>query len=312
MSPRRRDDPPSMEGRTVVITGANSGVGKATAAALAAAGADVVITARREQRGRQAVADIRRDTGSDRVDLVVFDLADLASVRRGSEQILDRCPRIDVLINNAGLVQSERHETVDGFEATFGINHLGPFLLTRLLTDRLLGSAPARVVNVASTAHQAARGGLDFDDLQTTGHYRGMQAYSRSKLANILFTTELARRLSGTGVTANCLHPGTVATGFARDHDARGFLAFGVKLIKPFVLTPEQGARTSVYLASSPDVAEVSGEYFVKCRARTPSGAAQDEAAAALLWSISEELVERAAAGPGPSESGPNGHGPQL
>ena len=287
----------SMHGRTVVITGANSGVGKATAVALARAGADTVITARHEGRGRQAVADIREASGSDQVDLVVFDLADLASVRRGAEQILDRCGRIDVLVNNAGLVLSERTETVDGLEATFATNHLGPFLLTRLLTDRLVASAPARVVDVASTAHQGARRGLDFDDLQSTRHYRGMQAYSRSKLANILFTNELARRLAGSGVTANSLHPGTVASGFARDDDAKGFLAFGVKLIKPFILTPEKGARTSVYLASSPEVADVTGQYFVKCRARTPSPAARDEAAAALLWSVSEELVERADAG---------------
>jgi NAD(P)-dependent dehydrogenase (short-subunit alcohol dehydrogenase family) len=287
----------SLQGRTVVITGANSGVGRAPAVALARAGADTVITARHEGRGGQAVADIRRDSGSDLVDLVVFDLADLASVRRGAEQILDRCPRIDVLVNNAGLVLSERTETVDGFEATFATNHLGPFLLTLLLTDRLVASARARVVNVASTAHQGARRGLDFDDLQSTRHYRGMQAYSRSKLANILFTGELARRLAGTGVTANSLHPGTVASGFARDDDAKGFLAFGVKVIKPFILTPEQGARTSVYLASSPEVADVTGQYFVKCRAKTPSPAARDEAAAALLWSVSEELVDRADAG---------------
>jgi len=288
-----------MAGRTVVITGANSGVGRATAVALARAGADTVITARHEGRGRQAVADIRRDSGSEQVDLVVFDLADLGSVRRGAEQLLDRCGRIDVLVNNAGLVLSQRTETVDGFEATFATNHLGPFLLTQLLTDRLVASSPARVVTVASTAHQGARRGLDFDDLQSTRHYRGMQAYSRSKLANILFTSELARRLSGTGVTANSLHPGTVASGFARDDDAKGFLAFGVKVIKPFILTPEKGARASVYLASSPEVANVTGQYFVKCRAKTPSPAARDEAAAALLWSVSEELVDRATAGSG-------------
>ena len=287
----------SMDGRTVVITGANSGVGKATAVALARAGADTVITARHEGRGRQAVADIRRDSGSEKVDLVVFDLADLASVRKGADQVLDRCGRIDVLVNNAGLVLSERTETVDGFEATFATNHLGPFLLTRLLTDRLVASSPSRVVNVASTAHRGARRGLDFDDLQSTRNYRGMQAYSRSKLANILFTGELARQLSGTGVTANSLHPGTVASGFARDDDATGFLAFGVKVIEPFILTPAKGARTSVYLASSPEVANVTGQYFVKCRARAPSPAARDEAAGALLWSVSEELVDRATSG---------------
>jgi NAD(P)-dependent dehydrogenase (short-subunit alcohol dehydrogenase family) len=281
-----------MAGRTVVITGANSGVGKATAAALAGAGARTLITARNETRGRQAVADIRRSSRSDQVELVVFDLADLASVRAGASELLDRTERIDVLVNNAGLVQSDRHETKDGFEATFGINHLGPFLLTQLLRDRVVASAPARVVNVASTAHRTARG-LDFDDLQSTRNYRGMRAYSRSKLANILFTTELARRLAGTGVTANSLHPGTVASGFARDDDASGFLAFGIKLIKPFILTPEQGARTSVYLAASPEVDGVTGQYFVRCRARVPSPAAQDEATATLLWSISEELVDQ-------------------
>ena len=262
----------SMDGRTVVITGGNSGIGRATAVALAAAGADTV-------------------------DLVMFDLADLESVSRGAERILERCPRIDVLVNNAGLVLSERTETKDGFESTFGINHLGPFQLTRMLTDRLVASSPARVVTVASTAHQAARHGLDFDDLQSTHHYRGMQAYGRSKLANILFTQELARRLAGTGVTANSLHPGTVATGFARDDDASGLLAFGVKLIKPLILTPEKGARTSVFLASSPEVAGVTGRYFVKCREQAPSAAAQDEAAAALLWSVSEQLVDGATRG---------------
>jgi len=284
-----------------VVTGANSGVGKATAIALAAAGARTVITARNEARGRAAREDIRRTTGSDQVDLVVFDLADLASVRAGAAELLDRTERIDVLVNNAGLVLSDRQVTVDGFEATFATNHLGPFLLTRLLTDRLVESAPARVVNVASTAHRGARTGLDFDDLQSTGHYRGMQAYSRSKLANILFTTELARRLDGTGVTANSVHPGTVASGFARDDDASGFLAFGVKVIKPFILTPAKGARTSVYVATSPDLAGVTGQYFVKCRVRTPSPAARDEAAAILLWSVSEELVGAAPSAPGPA-----------
>jgi retinol dehydrogenase-12 len=296
MTPKAATGVDRMDGRTVVITGANSGVGKATAVALAAAGARTVITARSESRGLSALADIRKASGSDQVELEVFDLADLASVRRGAAQILDRYDRIDVLVNNAGLVLSERSETVDGIETTFAVNHLGPFLLTRLLTDRLVTSAPARVVNVASTAHRSARRGLDFDDLQVRGRYSGMSVYGRSKLANVLFTAELARRLAGTGVTANSLHPGTVATGYARDGDASGVLAFGIKVIKPFILTPEKGARTSVYLASSPEVAEVTGQYFVKCRAKEPSAAARDEEAAARLWSVSEELVERAGA----------------
>ena len=287
-------DPLPMAGRTVVVTGGNSGVGKATALALASLGARTVITARDETPGQEALADIRRSSGSDQVELVLLDLADLSSVRDASTEILERYEEIHVLVNNAGLVLSARTETVDGLEATFATNHLGPFSLTMHLQDRLVASAPARVVNVASTAHRSARGGMGFDDLQSQQHYRGMQVYGRSKLANILFTNELARRLSGTGVTANSLHPGTVATGYARDGDATGFLAFGVKVIKPFILTPEKGARTSVYLASSPEVAEVTGEYFVKCKPRTPSKAARDAAAAARLWSVSEELVAQA------------------
>ncbi len=284
-------DVADMTGKTVVVTGGNSGIGLETAVALAGAGATVVLTARDRGRGEAAVADVRRRAGSDRVDLSVFDLASLASVRQGAADLLERCPRLDVLVNNAGLVLTDRRETVDGYEATFAINHLGPFLLTELLADRLKASAPARIVNVASTAHQSARRGLDFDDLQATGRYSGMRVYGASKLANILFTAELARRLEGTGVTANSLHPGTVATGYARDGDARGFLAFGVKVIKPFILTPEKGAVTSVYLASAPAVEGVTGRYFVKCRAREPSKAAQDQLAARRLWEVSEQLV---------------------
>jgi NAD(P)-dependent dehydrogenase (short-subunit alcohol dehydrogenase family) len=280
-----------MAGRTVVVTGATSGVGRATAIALATAGAKTVITARDESRGRRAQAEVREASGSDQVDLVVFDLADLGSVRDGARRLLDACDRIHVLVNNAGLVLSHRTETADGFEATFATNHLGPFLLTRELTERLKASAPARVVTVASTAHRSARSGLDYDDLQSERHYAGMRAYARSKLANILFSNELARRLSGTGVTSNSLHPGTVATGFARDGDASGLLAFGVKVIKPVILTPEKGARTSVYLASSPGVATETGRYFIKCHPREPSRAARDEAAAERLWSVSEALV---------------------
>jgi NAD(P)-dependent dehydrogenase (short-subunit alcohol dehydrogenase family) len=297
MSPKHGTGAASMEGRTVVVTGANSGVGKATAVALARAGAFTVITARSASRGGEALADIRSASGSDQVELVVFDLADLSSVASGAQQILERCEHLHVLVNNAGLVLSERTETVDGFESTFGINHLGPFQLTRLLTDRLVASAPARVVNVASTAHRSARRGVGFDDLQSRHRYSAMRVYSRSKLANILFTNELARRLAGTGVTANSVHPGTVATGFARDDDAKGVLAFGIKLIRPFILTPEQGARTSVYVASSPELDGVTGRYFVKSRPRTPSPAARDEAAAALLWSVSEQLVDDAIQG---------------
>ena len=284
-------DVADMTGRTVVITGGNSGIGLETAVALAGAGARVLVTARDQGRGEAAVADVARRARSELVELVVFDLASLASVRGGAAEILDRCPRLDVLVNNAGIVLSERHLTPDGLEATFVVNHLGHFLLTELLLERLEASAPARIVNVASTAHKGAPRGLDFSDLQSERHYRAMPVYSKSKLANIYFTTELARRLAGRGVTANCLHPGTVATGYGRDGDTTGVFAFGLKVIKPFILTAEQGARTSVYLASSPEVAGDSGRYFVRCRPRTPSKAARDDEAAARLWEASEKLV---------------------
>ena len=283
---------PDMKGKTVIITGGNSGIGLETAVGLAGAGATTIITARDADRAKAAVADIRARSGNEDVDAVLFDLASLGSTRKGAAELLDRCERIDVLVNNAGVVLSDRRESEDGLEMTFAVNHLGPFLLTELLLDRIRASAPARIVNVSSTAHRGARGGLDFDDLQSRKNYRGMQVYSASKLANILFTIELARRLEGTGVTVNSLHPGTVATGYARDGDASGLLAFGVKIIKPFILTAEKGAQTSIYLASSPDVAGVTGQYFVKCRARPTSAAAKDVAAATRLWEESERLVD--------------------
>ncbi len=283
---------PDMQGKTVVVTGGNSGIGFETAAALAAMGARVLVTARNADKGRAAVAELaQRLDGEGQLQLVVFDLADLSSVRRGAAEILELAPRLDVLVNNAGVVLSERAETVDLLEATFATNHLGPFLLTNLLLARIRESAPSRIVNVASTAHASARKGIPFDDLQSEKHYASMRVYGRSKLANILFTLELARRLEGSSVTANSLHPGTVRTGYGADGDARGLLAFGLKIGSPFFLSPAEGARTSIYLASSPDVAGVSGEYFVKCRPKEPRRWAQDPDAARRLWQVSEELV---------------------
>ena len=284
-----------MQGKTVVVTGGNSGIGFETAAALCEMGARVLVTARNADKGRAAVGRIAaRGEAAGKgggAQLVVFDLADLASVRRGAEEILEQAPRLDVLVNNAGLVLSERAETVDGLEATFATNHLGPFLFTNLLLERIGASVPARIVNVASTAHGTARRGLPFDDLQSTLRYRPMCVYGQSKLANILFTLELARRLDGTGVTVNCLHPGTVRTGYGGDGDAKGFLAFGIRVSAPFFLSPAQGARTSIYLASSPEVDEVSGKYFVKCKVREPKRWARDPEAARRLWRVSDELV---------------------
>ncbi|MGO9342345.1 MAG: SDR family oxidoreductase [Acidimicrobiales bacterium] len=282
-----------MAGKTVVITGASSGIGLATAIDLAAMGADVIITARDPRRGGAAVDSIAKASGREPA-LAVFDLGSLSSVREGAAEILARASHIDVLVNNAGIVLSDRTLTADGLETTFAVNHLGPFLLTALLHDRVVSSAPSRIVNVASSAHASARGGLDFDDLQAANGYKLSKVYARSKLANIYFTTELARRLAGTKVTANCLHPGTVRTGWGRDGDTHGLLTLGIKVSAPFFLSPEKGARTSVYLASSREVEGVTGKYFVKCRERTPSKAARDGDAAKRLWQMSEELVSRA------------------
>ena len=282
---------PDMSGKTLIVTGGNSGIGFETAAALAGAGARVIITARDPRRGQAALEKIKSRGGSGSVELSVFDLGSLKSVREGASDLLGRADRIDVLVNNAGLMLTERSETPDGFETTFGVNHLGPFLLTVLLLDRIKDSAPARIVNVSSTAHQSARNGLDFDDLQSTKGYAGMAVYGRSKLANIYFTTELARRLAGTGVTANSLHPGTIRSGFGGDGDAGGFFGWGIKVARPFMAGPAKGAETSVYLASAPEVEGVTGQFFTKCRPKTPSKAARDDAAAARLWEVSERLV---------------------
>ncbi len=280
-----------MQGKTVIITGGNSGIGLETAVGLARMGARTLITARDPGRASAAVADIRSRSGSSDVDAAIFDLGSLASTRKGADELLERCERIDVLVNNAGVVLSDRRETEDGLEMTFAVNHLGPFLLTQMLLDRIKQSAPARIVNVSSTAHRTARKGLDFDDLQSRNGYRGMQVYGETKLANILFTIELARRLEGTGVTVNALHPGTVATGYGRDGDTNGLLAFGVKIITPFILTAEKGARTSIYLASSPEVEGVTGQYFVRCKPSSTTAAARDADAARRLWDESERLV---------------------
>jgi NAD(P)-dependent dehydrogenase (short-subunit alcohol dehydrogenase family) len=287
--------PTTMQGKTVLVTGGNSGIGFETASALAAMGARVLVTSRNADRGRAAVSSITEQShqlgGDGQVQLVVFDLADQSSVRRGADEILEQAPRLDVLVNNAGVVLGERMVTADGFEATLATNHLGPFLLTNLLLDRVRESAPSRIVNVASSAHGSARKGMPFDDLQSEKHYAAMRVYGQSKLANILFTTELARRLDGSGVTANSLHPGTVRTGFGKNGDTQGLLAFGIKASAPFFLSPAQGARTSIYLSSSPEVEGVTGKYFVKCKATEPKPRAQDANAARRLWSVSEELV---------------------
>jgi NAD(P)-dependent dehydrogenase (short-subunit alcohol dehydrogenase family) len=280
-----------LDGRVVLITGGNAGIGKETAVALASMGAQVVFTARDAARGTEALAEIRTRSGNDAVDVMPLDLARFASVREFAKRWSDEHDHLDVLVNNAGLILNSRRETDDGNEMTFQVNHLGPFLLTQLLRDQLVAGDDARVVNVASDAHSSARRGLDFDDLQSRRHYRGFRVYGKTKLANILFTRELARRWDDTGVTANAVHPGFVASSFGRDGDTGRFGALLFPLLKPFALSPEQGARTQVYVASAPELAGITGGYWVKFAPATPSAAAQDDAAAARLWEVSEELV---------------------
>jgi len=280
-----------MTGKVAVITGGNTGIGKETAVSLARMGADVTITSRNLDKGAEAVDEIRGRSANEDVHMGQLHLASFASIRRFAEEFEAGHDRLDVLVNNAGGVIGDRRETEDGFEMTFGVNHLGHFLLTDLLLDLLKNSAPSRIVNVASAAHHGARGGLDFDDLQAEQRYSGQGVYSASKLANILFTRELARRLAGTGVTANCCHPGSIRSEFGQGGDTRGLYSFGLKLARPFLIGVERGARTQTWLAVSPEVAGVSGEYFAHSKRGHPSKAARDDEAARRLWEESEKLV---------------------
>lgn len=284
------DEHADLRGKVIAITGGNSGIGRAAAVDLARQGATVVITARDLAKGRDALAEITRRSGSDAAALLPLDLASFDSIHGFADQLLDRFDRLDVLVNNAGGVLSEQRRTEEHFEATFGINHLGHFLLTQLLLDRLRADAPSRIVNVSSTAHRL--GSMSFaDPFFETRPYDGMQAYNQSKLANILFTLELARRLAGSGVTANALHPGIIASGFGSADDTRGLTRASLALLRPFLIGPERGARTTTYLAASPQVEGVTGGYFVRRRQHEPSRAARDPLAARQLWALSEELV---------------------
>jgi NAD(P)-dependent dehydrogenase (short-subunit alcohol dehydrogenase family) len=277
-----------MQGKVCVITGATSGVGFFTAIALAAMGARLVLVGRDPARGAEAITTIRRRAPQAEADVHYADLARLDKVRELGAALTAALPRIDVLINNAGAMFMRREFTAYSLEKTFALNHMSYFLLTALLRERIVASAPARIVNVASDAHRGAT--LDFDDLQMERRYSPFGAYQRSKLCNILFTRELARRLDGTGVTANCLHPGLVASRFGDDNG--GLFAFGFKIVKAIAgITPERGAATSVYLASSPEVVSRTGGYYEKCALTRPSPAAQDDAAAGRLWQESARMA---------------------
>ena len=271
----------------IVITGATSGIGQVAAEALAAQGARIVLVARDRRRAERTLARLRSVGPTMAHKAHIADLSRLAETRQVGERIAAEEPHIDVLINNAGNIFIERGVTADGLERTFALNHMAYFVLTHALRERLIASAPARIVNTASNAHRGNV--LDFDDLQFQRGFRGLTAYGRSKLANILFTRELARRLAGTGVTANCLHPGFVSTGIGQRDG--GLFAIMVRMSMLFARTPEQGASTIVYLATSPDVAAASGGYYADCRQAVQTHAAQNDDDARRLWEESLRLA---------------------
>jgi NAD(P)-dependent dehydrogenase (short-subunit alcohol dehydrogenase family) len=276
-----------MAGRTVLVTGGSGGIGRATALGLAIMGAHLAISGRDRERTESAAREIRA-AGGGKVDVVVADLSSQSEVRRLADEVLQSLSRIDVVVNNVGGYWHTRHITADGLERSFALNHLAPFLLTNLLLERLKQSAPARVVTVSSSAHRSGR--IDFDDLQGERSYSGARAYSQSKLANLLFTYELASRLEGISVTANALHPGVVRTAFAAE-DASTLQRLFTPFVRPFLKTPDEGASTSIHLASAPDLEQVTGRYFANSKPKTSSKRSYDEAAATRLSQLSADLV---------------------
>jgi NAD(P)-dependent dehydrogenase (short-subunit alcohol dehydrogenase family) len=290
MSGSRGAESIAMQGKMCVITGATSGIGLVAAERLAAMGARLLLVARNKARGEAAFARIQAQARGAALRIVYGDLSLLAEMNRVAAEIAALEPRIDVLINNAGAMFAERGVTADGLERTFAVNHLAYFVLTNRLKSNLVAASQARIVNTASAAHHRAADGLDFGDLQSQRDYHYFTVYGRSKLANILFTRELARRWAGTGVTANCLHPGFVATRFGDNN--RGIFRIGLAIAKLFAITPAKGAETIVYLATSPGVDDVSGGYFADCRPARLSQAAQDDAAARRLWDESARIAQ--------------------
>jgi retinol dehydrogenase 14 len=278
----------NMTGKTVLVTGATNGIGKVTALELARQGANISIVARNEAKGKATLGEIGNATGNANLELLVGDLSSMNDVRRVAQEFKAKHTKLHVLVNNAGGVFDTRQTTADGLEYTFAFNHLAYFLLTNLLLDTLKASAPSRIVNVSSAAQ--ANGKIDFDDLMGEKRYSGFGAYSASKLANVMFTYALARKLSGTGVTVNALHPGMVATGFGSNSQS-GLWRAVMPLVKLFGLSPDKGAQTTVYLASSGEVEGVTGQYFDKKKAVPSSAASQDEAAQERLWVESARLV---------------------
>lgn len=275
-------------GKTVLVTGATAGIGRETALGLAKLGAHVVIVGRDEAKTKQVCDELRAASGNQKIDFLLADVSRLAEVRKLAAEFMSRFGTLTVLVNNVGLVNLQREVSADGFELTFAVNHLAPFLLTKLLLPALERGAPARIVNVSSDAHRGAK--LDFDNLQLEKGYSSFGAYGRSKLMNILFTRELARRVASKRITANSLHPGMVASNFMKKPGFVG--AAGNAFMSMFGISPEKGARTSLFLAASPEVEGKSGRYYAKSTESQPSKYAQDDVAAKRLWEISEELTK--------------------
>lgn len=278
-----------MKDKICLITGGTDGIGKAAAYVLAQQGATLLLHGRDPDKGRRAVEELQARSRNRAIEFLQADFGSLAQVRQLAATVKLRTARLDVLINNAGGIFARRTLSEDGYEKTFAVNHLAPFLLTRLLLGTVQAAPSARIVNTASQAHKGAR--IPFDDLQATRRYSAMGAYGTSKLANILFTRVLANQLKGTTVTATCLHPGFVRTGFGRGLDSNVVAKHLFRFFARFARTPEKGAETLVYLASSPEVAGESGGYYFDCRPATPSAAARDDASAERLWQVSEALV---------------------
>lgn len=279
-----------MNGKFCLVTGANSGIGKESALGLARLGAIVIIVVRDRSKGEAAVSEIRQVSGNQNVSLMVADLSSMKSVRELAENFRRDYPKLHVLINNAGTYLPKRITTADGYEAVFATNHLGHFLLTNLLLDLLKSSAPSRIINVTSEAHRGAE--IDFEDLMQEKKYSAFKAYHQSKLANVLFTYQLAKLLEGTGVTVNCLHPGVARTGFGKDMG--GLFSIGVKLAGPFMMRPAKSAQALVYMASAPELEKVSGKHFAKGKEKGSSRESHDTHAAERLWQVSEELTRPA------------------
>jgi NAD(P)-dependent dehydrogenase (short-subunit alcohol dehydrogenase family) len=283
-------DKTTMRDKVVLVTGANSGIGRAASLALAKMGATVVMVARNKERGEAARSEIIRESQNSSVDLLLADLSSLESVRQLATEFQRKYSKLHVLINNAGLFNQRRHVTMDGYEDTFATNYLAPFLLTNLQLDVLKASAPSRIINVSSVGHY--NGHINFDDLNLEKDYGGWKAYGQSKLALVLFTHELAKKLQGTGVTVNAVHPGTVATNIW--NRPLGPVGFIMALPKLFMTTPKQGAETIVYLASSPDAKDLNGEYLEKLKVKKSSDESYNEEIAQRLWDVSAKLTRLA------------------